>query len=74
MTDLNHQLLAAHAAGDHHALVALYTCAAERSADMDEACFFLTHAYVFALEQNHPETTALRARLIANGREPEEQG
>ncbi len=70
MTDLNAQLLAAHAAGDHLALVALYAQAADRSEDLDAACFFLTQAYVFALEQNAPQVAGLRARLAAEGREP----
>ncbi len=70
MTDLNAQLLAAHAAGDHLALVALYAQAADGAADVNAACFFLTQAYVFALEQNAPQVAALRARLAAEGREP----
>ena len=70
MTDLNAQLLAAHAAGDHLALVALYAQAADAADDMEAACFFLTQAYVFALEQNAPQGAALRARLAAEGREP----
>ncbi|WP_028956324.1 hypothetical protein [Sulfitobacter sp. 20_GPM-1509m] len=70
MTDLNAQLLAAHAAGDHLALVALYAQAADAADDMEAACFFLTQAYVFALEQNAPQIAVLRARLAAEGREP----
>jgi hypothetical protein len=70
MTDLNAQLLAAHAAGDHLALVTLYAQAADGAADVDAACFFLTQAYVFALEQDAPQGAALRARLAAEGREP----
>lgn len=69
MTDLDRRLLAAHASGEHAALVGLYAEAANQSDDPDAEGFFLTHAYVFALEQNHPETAALRARLIAAGRE-----
>ncbi|ASM72061.1 MULTISPECIES: hypothetical protein [Roseobacteraceae] len=70
MTDLNAQLLAAHAAGDHRALVDLYARAADGAQNVDAACFFLTQAYVFALEQNTPQISALRARLAAEGREP----
>ncbi|UOA27006.1 hypothetical protein [Pseudosulfitobacter sp. DSM 107133] len=70
MSDLNAQLLAAHAVGDHAALVMLYTQAADSTQDVDAACFFLTQAYVFALEQNAPQIAALRARLAAQGREP----
>ncbi|MCR8825567.1 hypothetical protein [Pseudosulfitobacter koreensis] len=70
MSDLNAQLLAAHAAGDHRALVTLYAQAADGAEDLDAACFFLTQAYVFALEQNAPQVAMLRARLAAEGREP----
>jgi hypothetical protein len=33
------------------------------------AGFYLTHAYVFALELNHPQASELRQRLIDAGRE-----
>lgn len=69
MNDLDARLLNAHAAGDHQALVGLYRAAAEAAHDADAAGFFLTHAYVFALEQNHPDAHALRAALVAQGRE-----
>jgi hypothetical protein len=65
---LDDALLDAHARGDNHALVALYTAAADQSADADAACFYLTHAYIFALEQNHATTEALYLRLNAKGR------
>lgn len=51
------------------ALVGLYTQAADAANDLEATCFYLTHAYIFALEQNHPDTLALRDRLKANGRE-----
>lgn len=70
MTDLNAAMLAAHATSDQKALVALYTQAADQAVDLDAACFFLTHAYVFALELGHTQTEALRLRLVAEGREP----
>ena len=69
MSDLEAQLLAAHTAGDDTALIGLYTQAADYTADVDTECFFLTHAYVFALEQADPRAPTLRARLIAHGRE-----
>lgn len=69
MSDLDTRLLAAHEAGDRDALVALYTEAADSAASHDAACFYLTHAYVFALELGHPAADRLRARLIAAGRE-----
>lgn len=70
MNDLEARLLSAHAARDHRALVDLYREAAETANDAEAAGFYLTHAYVFALEQNHPATPDLRARLVAEGREP----
>lgn len=62
-------LLAAHACGDTGALITLYTQAAEAAADVDTACFFLTHAHVFALELGDARAADLRARLVAHGRE-----
>ncbi|HSG55812.1 MAG TPA: hypothetical protein VLA45_10165 [Paracoccaceae bacterium] len=60
--------MAAHARDDRAALVALYTDAADQAADTDAACFFLTHAYVFALEQGDPASDTLFHRLKAHGR------
>ena len=70
MTDLNALLLAAHEAGDTPALTRLYQRAADQADNLDAACFYLTHAYVFALESGHPDTEAIRLRLVAEGREP----
>ena len=70
MSDLDARLLVAHEANDRAALIALYQQAAEQAQTVDAACFFLTQAYVFALEVNHPDTQAIRARLQAEGREP----
>ncbi|MBW4982355.1 hypothetical protein KZZ07_07365 [Mameliella sp. CS4] len=69
MKALDDMLLAAHEAGDRPALVGLYAQAAETVNDMDAACFYLTHAYVFALELGDRRATALHARLKAEGRE-----
>lgn len=69
---LDAALLAAHAEGDRARLVALYTVAgdqAEAGGDLDAACFYLTHAYVFALESGDARADALHARLKAHGRE-----
>lgn len=69
---LDAALLAAHAAGDRPSLVRLYTRAgdtAEAAGEIDAACFFLTHAYVFALAIGAVEAGALHARLLAHGRE-----
>ncbi|WP_299692356.1 hypothetical protein [uncultured Tateyamaria sp.] len=68
MNALNTALLDAHARDDRTALVALYQQAAEGAQD-DARGFFLTQAYVFALETGHPDCAALRASLVAMGRE-----
>lgn len=69
MSDLDDKLLKAHDRGDAQDLSALYTQAADRVADEDAQGFFLTHAYVFALEAGLPQAPALRRRLIAMRRE-----
>lgn len=69
MSDLDARMIAAHAAADPDALIALYTEAADQSNDLDAACFFLTHAYVFALERGHGCAPLLHARLCDHGRE-----
>ncbi len=69
---LDARLLAAHAAGDAAALAALYAEAGDRAearGAVDAACFFLTQAYVFALEAGHAAAATLHARLVAHGRE-----
>ncbi len=68
MNDLDSQLLAAHARGDQPALVTLYALAADQANQIDAACFYLTHAYIFALELGHPDTQTLHARLARHGR------
>ena len=62
-------MIRAHAAGDQAALIALYAQAADTANDLNAACFFLTHAYVFALEAGAAEAASLHARLVAHGRE-----
>ena len=47
----------------------LYQEAAEAAPDETGRWFYMTHAYVFALEVAHPEASRLRERLIAAGRE-----
>lgn len=69
MSELDERLLAAHSADDRQALVALYTEAADAANDLDAACFYLTHAYIYALEQGHPMAQPLHARLVSHGRE-----
>lgn len=67
--DLDAEMIAAHTAHDLKALVGLYTQAADQSNDMDAACFYLTHAYIFALDAGVSEAAALHARLKRHGRE-----
>ncbi len=70
--DLDVRMLAAHAMKDQLALVVLYAEAAERSeaaGDVEAACFYLTHAYVFALDEGDARAVDLHARLKARGRE-----
>jgi len=69
---LHERLQAAHERGDAGALVALYRQAgeaAESEGDIDRACFFYVHAYVFALEAGHPQAGWIRARLRRYRRE-----
>lgn len=74
MSEIGAQLLSAHEARDAAALVTLYTLAADQAGSHDEtvAGFFLTHAYVYALETGDARAGSLRARLVAAGREAPE--
>ena len=72
VTDLDDKMRAAHTAGDAVALVTLYTQAADLAqagGAPDAAGFYLTHAYVFALQCHAPQRTTLNARLVALGRD-----
>ncbi len=69
MKDLDAQMIAAHEAEDSAALIRLYTQAADQANDLTAACFYLTHAYVFALEAGASEAPTLHARLKAHDRE-----
>jgi hypothetical protein len=71
-SDLDDRLIAAHRQGDPALLVPLYRKAgeaAQREGDIDRACFFFVHAYVFALEAGHPDAEEIRAALRRYGRE-----
>ncbi len=68
MTPLQDRLLAAHARDDRAGLVVLYTEAADTAPDIDAACFYLTHAYIFALEQGDGAAKELYQRLKTQGR------
>lgn len=73
MTDLNAQMLAAHEANDLQKLVELYSLAAQSVKGVDAACFYLTHAYIFALELGDARAEVLRAQLVTHGRETPDQ-
>lgn len=66
---LDQRLLEAHEKGDQSELVALYTEAAEHAQDEEAQGFYLTHAYVYALELGDARVQALHARLISLGRD-----
>ena len=68
-TELDAALLDAHARHDRAALVTLYAQAADATRELDASCFYLTHAYVFALDTGDARADALRARLVSFGRE-----
>jgi hypothetical protein len=68
MSDLDARLLDAHARDDRAALIALYSEASEAASDIVAQSFYLTHAYVFALEAGAPEAEGLRERLRGMGR------
>ncbi|NRB33301.1 MAG: hypothetical protein HRU31_00900 [Rhodobacteraceae bacterium] len=70
MGDLDQRLLAAHAKGDITALVALYAEAADQTSDRDAEKFYLTQAYIYALDCGDDAAPALRARLVRLGAEP----
>lgn len=68
---LDAALLRAHVECSLAALVRLYTKAgdqAEAAGDIEAACFYLTQAYVFALEAGAPEADALNRQLAERGR------
>ena len=68
MTPLDERLLEAHERDDKPALVALYSEAAEAANSEKAQGFYLTHAYVFALDIGAAEAPALRQRLKDMGR------
>jgi len=69
---LDAALLAAHARDDRGSLVRLYARAADAAGapdQTDRAAFFLTQAYIFALEGGDAAAPTLKARLVAMGRD-----
>lgn len=69
MTDLDSYLIDAHERGDLSALVTLYMQAADQTGDPDAAGFYMTQAYVFALDTADARLKDLRDWLVSNGRE-----
>ena len=70
MKTLHDALLLAHRSDDKPALVELYAQAADATNQRIERQFFLTHAYVFALEIGSPRAEVLRRILVDLGSEP----
>ena len=69
---LDGALIDAHSRDDNEALIALYEqagLASEKTGDEMGACFYFTHAYVFALEQGAPQAEQLKTRLVNYGRD-----
>lgn len=69
LDELDARLLDAHARDDRRALIALYAEAGRRAPGEEARGFYLTHAYVFALEAGDPRAAELHATLVAMGRE-----
>ena len=69
---LDQQLITANLANDNIKLVALYQHAAdicEAEGVVDKACFFLTQAYVFALQEGSSQSRQIKEKLVAYERE-----
>jgi len=69
---LDGALLDAHSRNDQASLIELYEQAGllqEKLGDKDSACFYFTHAYVFALEQGAEKAALLKDRLVHHGRD-----
>lgn len=64
---LDAKILAAHAAEDGSELVTLYSMAADLSSDQTAQAFYLTHAFVFALEIADKRAMELQTRLASMG-------
>lgn len=66
---LDQLLLNAHERGDKSALVSLYAQAADQAATDEARYFYMTHAFIFALDTGHASAEGLRDKLRAAGRE-----
>ncbi|MCP4317230.1 MAG: hypothetical protein GY789_14765 [Hyphomicrobiales bacterium] len=70
--DLDAALIDAHRQSDGRKIAELYLLAGELaqvSGDTEKACFYLVHAYVFALQEGMELASELHARLKVLGRE-----
>ena len=72
LKQLEQEIQEAHGHADGNSLAQLYTRLAdihEAAGDVDAACFYLTHAYVFALESGNGSVNLLQERLHSHDRE-----
>jgi hypothetical protein len=72
LDQINADLLVAHAVGDKPALVRLYRSAGDHMlslGNIDAGCFYLTHAYIFALDCDDESVAKIHQILVAHGRE-----
>ena len=70
--ELDSALMDAHREQDGRRIAELYCKAgklAEQTGDTEQACFYLVHAYVFALQEGMDLASDLHERLMAFGRE-----
>ncbi|MCE2522764.1 MAG: hypothetical protein J4F49_06045 [Rhodobacteraceae bacterium] len=71
-TELNSRILDAWSRGDGQLLAELYSEAGNSLLDSgleNEGCFYLTQAYILALENGLDTAAALHADLVRHGRE-----
>ncbi len=68
-TPLDQALLDAHVRDDRGLLITLYQQAAQDAASEQACGFFLTQAFIYALECGDTQAEALRQRLAEMGRE-----
>jgi len=67
--ELDAALIAAYTDQDNIEIARLYGAAGDASVSVDEACFFWTQAYVFALEAGIDKAQDYRAKLVKHKRE-----
>lgn len=66
---LDSDLIAAHERNDKPALVSLYKAAAAQAENTNARAFYLTHAYVFALDGGLADAVEIRDELGTLGRD-----